>query len=87
MINFIKKIYIYIHMKICNITGKKMIKEYVAVYKYKNKIGYFINATGLNKIDAKNKVRTIVFHSDFFNGIKNKKEIKVLLIKNGDCNE
>ena len=87
MIKFIKKVYIYIHMKICKLTGKKMIKEYLAIYKYKNKIGYFINATGFNKKDAKEKVRTIVYHSDFFNGIKNKKEIEVILIENGELNE
>ena len=33
-----RRIYIYLHMKFCELTGKKMIKEYTAVYKYKNKI-------------------------------------------------
>lgn len=86
-INRFKKIYLYLHMKLCDITGKKFIKEYIAIYKYKNKIGYFINATGINKRDAKEKVRTIVYHSDFFDDLKSKKEIEVILIENGELNE
>ena len=77
-----RKIYIYLHMKFCDLTGRKMIREYTAVYKYKNKIGYFINATGFNKKDCIEKVRTIVFHSGFFNGIKDKKDIQVIVIEN-----
>lgn len=69
-------------MKFCELTGKKMIKEYTAVYKYKNKIGYFINATGFNKKDCIEKVRTIVFYSDFFNGIKDKRDMQVIVIEN-----
>ena len=78
----LKKIYIYLHMKYCKITGRKMIKEYTAFYKYKNKVGYFINATGFNKRDCIDKVRTIVFHSDFFDGLKDKKDIQVIVIEN-----
>ena len=78
----LKKIYIYLHYKYCKIFNKKMIKEYTVVYKYKNKVGYFINATGFNKRDCKDKVRTIVFHSNFFNGIKNKNDIQVIVIEN-----
>ncbi len=77
-----RRIYIYLHMKFCELTGKKMIKEYTAVYKYKNKIGYFINATGFNKKDCIEKVRTIVFYSGFFNGIKDKRDMQVIVIEN-----
>jgi len=80
--NLIRKIYIYLHMKYCDLFHKKYLKEYVTVYKYKNKIGYFINATGFNKKDCIDKVRTIVFHSGFFNGIKTKKDIQVIAIEN-----
>lgn len=78
----LKKNYIYLHMKYCKITGRKMIKEYTAFYKYKNKVGYFINATGFNKRDCIDKVRTIVFHSNFFDGLKDKKDIQVIVIEN-----
>ena len=101
----LKKIYIYLHMKYCKITGRKMIEkdsgvtryktllkilpkiamnkeEYTAFYKYKNKVGYFINATGFNKRDCIDKVRTIVFHSNFFDGLKDKKDIQVIVIEN-----
>ena len=33
-----RRIYIYLHMKFCELTGKKMIKEYTAIYKYKNSV-------------------------------------------------
>lgn len=59
-----------------------MIKEYTAFYKYKNKVGYFINATGFNKRDCIDKVRTVVFDSDFFDGLKDKKDIQVIVIEN-----
>ena len=78
----LKKLYIYLHFKYCKIFNKKMIKEYTAVYKYKNKIGYFINATGFNKRDCIDKVRTIVFHSGFFSEMNNKKDIQVIVIEN-----
>ena len=77
-----RRIYIYLHMKFCELTGKKMIKEYTAIYKYKNKIGYFINATVFNKKDCIEKVRTIVFYSGFFNGIKDKRDMQVIVIEN-----
>lgn len=83
--NIFRKIYINLRMKYCDLFNKKMIKEYTAIYKYKNKIGYFINATGFNKRDCIDKVRTIVFHSDFFNGVKNKKDIQVIVIENEDA--
>ena len=69
-------------MKFCELTGKKMLKEYIAVYKNKDKIGYFTNATGFNKKDCIEKVRMIVFHSGFFDGIKDKKDIQVIVIEN-----
>ena len=50
--------------------------------KYKNKIGYFINATGFNKKDCIEKVRKIVFYSGFFNGIKDKRDMQVIVIEN-----
>ena len=78
----LRKIYIYLHMKFCKITGRKVIKEYTAFYKYKNKVGYFINATGFNKRDCIDKVRTVVFHSNFFDGLKDKKDIQVIVIEN-----
>lgn len=77
-----RKIYIYLHMRYCDIFHKKFIKEYIAIYKYKNKIGYFKNVTGFSKRDCENKVRTIVFHSDFFNDLKDKKDIQVIVIEN-----
>ena len=81
-----RRIYIYLHMKFCELTGKKMIKEYTAIYKYKNKIGYFINATGFNKKDCIEKVRDVVFNSGFFDEIKNKKDIQVIVIENEEDN-
>lgn len=82
--NILRKIYIYIHIKYCDLFHKKYIKEYTAVFKYKNKIDYFINATGFNKKDCIEKVRDIVFRSGFFDGIKNKKDIQVIVIENKD---
>ena len=38
-----KKIYIYLHMKYCDFTHKKYLKKYIVVFKYKNKIGYFLD--------------------------------------------
>lgn len=81
-ISRLRKIYIYLHMKYCNIFHKKFIKEYIAIYKYKNKIGYYMNATGFSKRDCKDKVRMIVFHSGFFNDLKDKKDIQVIVIEN-----
>ena len=78
--NILRKIYIRLHMKYCKLFHKKYIREYTAVFKYKNKIDYFINATGFNKRDCIEKVRDVVFNSGFFNGIKNKKDIQVLVI-------
>ena len=86
-ISILKKMYIYLKMKYCDITGKKMLKEYITVYKYKNKVGYFVGVSGLNKKDVIDKVRTIVYYSDFFNGIKNKKDIQVIVIEREDTNE
>lgn len=84
--NFLRKLYISIHIKYCKLFHKKYIREYTAVFKYKNKINYFINATGFNKRDCIEKVRDIVFNSDFFDGIKNKKDIQVIVIENEENN-
>lgn len=86
-ISILKKMHIYLKMKYCDITGKKMLKEYITVYKYKNKVGYFVGVPGLNKKDVIDKVRTIVYYSDFFYGIKNKKDIQVIVIEREDTNE
>ena len=84
--SIIRKLYIFLHMKYCKIFHKKFIKEYTAVFKYKNKIDYFVNATGFNKSDCINKVRDVVFNSGFFDGIKNKKDIQVIVIENEEDN-
>ena len=47
--SLMKKIYIYLHMKYCDLRHKKFLKSYIVVFKYKNKIGYFTDAIGLNK--------------------------------------
>ena len=39
----LKKIYIYLHMKYCELTHKKYLKNYIVVFRYKNKIGYFLD--------------------------------------------
>lgn len=80
--SLINKIYIHLYMKYCRITHKKFLKRYIAVYKYGNKIGFFTDAIGINKNDCIEKVRTIAYHSGFFDGIKNKKNIQVIVIEN-----
>ena len=40
--NILRRIYIRLHMKYCKLFHKKYIREYTAVFKYKNKIDYFI---------------------------------------------
>lgn len=85
-INRLKKCWIYLHLKYCEIFNKKILTEYITIFKYKNKIGYFINVPAFNKRDAKRKVRDIVKYSDFFVGenIKNVKDIQVIVIKRED---
>ena len=80
----IKKIYIYLHMKYCKLRHKKFLKNYIVVFKYKNKIGYFNDAIGLNKKDVIEKTRVLVYHSGFFNGLKNMKKIQVIAIERED---
>ena len=79
-----KKIYIYLHMKYCKLRHKKFLKNYIVVFKYKNKIGYFTDAIGLNKRDVIEKTRVLVYHSGFFNGLKNMKKIQVIAIERED---
>ena len=33
----LKKIYIHLHMKYCELTHKKFLRNYIVVFKYKNK--------------------------------------------------
>lgn len=80
--NLINRAYLRMYMKYCEVTHKKFLKRYIAVYKYKNQIGYFTDAIAINKYDCIKKVRTIVFHSGFFDGIKSKKDIQVIVIEN-----
>lgn len=80
--NMLRKIYIYLHIKYCKLFHKKFIREYIAVFKYKNKVDYFLNATGFNKKDCIEKVRDLVYNSGFFDGIKDKREIQVIVIEN-----
>ena len=82
-----KKMYIYLKMKYCDITGKKMYKHYTTIFKYKNKVGYFKNVLGLNRKDVIEKVRTIIYYSDFFNEIKNINDIQVIVIESEDYYE
>ena len=82
--NIIKKIYIYIHMKYCELTHQKFLKNYIVIFKYKNKIGYFTDAIGLNKKDVIEKTRMVVYHSGFFNGLKDMKKIQVIAIERED---
>ena len=84
--NILRKIYIYIYSKYCKLFNKKLIKKYIAIFKYKNKISYFINATGFNKRDCIEKVRLVVFKSNFFCGIKDKKDIQVIVIEDEENN-
>lgn len=71
-------------MKYCHITDKKMLKHYITIYKYKNKVGYFKHVIGLNKKDAIEKVRILIYNSDFFNEIKNINDIQVIAIESED---
>lgn len=80
----IKKLYIYLHMKYCELTHKKFLRNYIVVFKYKNKIGYFTDAVGFNKRDVIDKTRMVVFHSGFFNGLKYMKKIRVIAIESED---
>ncbi len=80
----LKKIYIYLHMKYCELTHKKYLKNYIVVFRYKNKIGYFLDAVGMSKKDVIDKTRMIVFHSGFFNDIKDLKKIQVIAIESED---
>lgn len=82
--SLMKKIYIYLHMKYCKLRHKKFLKNYIVVFKYKNKIGYFTDAIGLNKKDVIEKTRVLVYHSVFFNGLKNMKKIQVIAIERED---
>ena len=79
-----KKIYIYLHMKYCDLTHKKYLKNYIVVFKYKNKIGYFLDAVGISKRDVIDKTRMVVFHSGFFNSLKDMKKIQVIAIESED---
>lgn len=82
--SLMKKIYIYLHMKYCKLRHKKFLKNYIVVFKYKNKIGYFTDAIGLNKRDVIEKTRVLVYHSGFFNGLKSMKKIQVIAIERED---
>ena len=82
--SLMKKIYVYLHMKYCKLRHKKFLKNYIVVFKYKNRIGYFTDAIGLNKKDVIEKTRVLVYHSGFFNGLKNMKEIQVIAIERED---
>ena len=53
----LKKVYIHLHMKYCELTHKKFLRNYIVVFKYKNKIGYFLDAVGFNKRDVIDKTR------------------------------
>ena len=81
-ISLLNKIYIFFHIKYCKIFKKRFLKEYLAVYKYKDRIGYFLNVPGLNKKDCIKKVRTVIYNSRFFNGIKAANDIQVIAIEN-----
>lgn len=82
--SIIKKIYIYLHMKYCELTHQKLLKSYIVIFKYKNKIGFFTDAIGLNKKDVIEKTRMVVYHSGFFNGLKDMKKIQVIVIERED---
>ena len=79
-----KRIYIYLHMKICNITKQKFLKNYIVVFKYNNKIGYFTDAIGLNKKDVIKKTRVLVYNSSFFDDLEDHKKIQVIAIERED---
>ena len=83
-ISIIKKLYIYLHMKYCELTHQKFLKSYIVIFKYKNKIGYYTDVIGLNKKDAIGKTRMVVYHSGFFNGLKDMKKIQVIAIERED---
>ena len=83
----ISKLYIRIYLKYCELTHRRFLKHYIVIYKYRNKIGYYIDAVGLNKKDVIQKVRVLAYYSGFFNEIKNINDIKkiqVIAIKIGE---
>lgn len=80
----LKKVYIHLHMKYCELTHKKFLRNYIVVFKYKNKIGYFLDAVGFNKRDVIDKTRMVVFHSVFFYGLKDMRKIQVIAIESED---
>lgn len=81
---FLKKIKMYLYLKYCNLTGKKYFKNYITIFKYKNKIGYYTNVIGFNKKDAIEKTRMVAYHSGFFYGLKDMKKIQVIAIESED---
>ena len=83
-IKIFKKWKIYLYLKYCNLLGKKYFKNYITIFKYKNKIGYYTNVIGINKKDAIEKTRMVAYHSGFFNGLKDLKKIQVIAIESED---
>ena len=77
-----KRVYIYLYIKYCKLMHRNFLKNYIVIFKYKNKIGYFTDAIGINKKDVIDKTRMIVFHSGFFHGLKDIKRIQVIAIEN-----
>lgn len=73
--NLIDKIYIMIYMKYCKIRHKRFLKRFTVVYKFKNKIGYFTDAIGMNKKNVISKARVLIYYSGFFDEIKNFRDI------------
>ena len=69
-------------MNIISIIEKKKNNEVLT----EEEIDYFINAIGFNKRDCIEKVRDVVFNSGFFDEIKNKKDIQVIVIENEEDN-
>ncbi len=80
----LKKVYIHLHMKYCELTHKKFLRNYIVVFKYKNKIGYFLDAVGFNKRDVIDKTRMVVFRSGFFYFLKDMRKIQVIAIESED---
>ena len=78
--SLLEKIYIYLLMKVTDITNTDMYKYYTVIFKYDNTVDYFKHVTAFNKYDAKKIVKSLILLSDEFD-IKDEKSLQIIVIK------
>lgn len=84
--NLIRKLYLNIRLKYCDIFNKDFYNKYTTIYKYKNTVGYYKHVLAISKKEAKKIVRKLLYSSDFFDA-SNCKDIEVIVIKEADNEE